>query len=85
VWSYGERPEQRFFTQTRGGAQALANGNVLITESERGRAFEVTRAGEIVWEFWNPDTIGAGAKRATIHRMLRLEPGATPQLALPAR
>jgi hypothetical protein len=84
VWSYGEAPGQRFFSRTRGGAQALASGSVLITESERGRAFEVTRAGEIVWEFWNPDVSEDGARRATIHRMSRLEPGTLPPLAWPA-
>ena len=83
MWRYGETPEQHFFTESRGGAQALANGNVLITDSEQGRAFEVTREGEVVWEFWNPDTAEAGAKRATIFRVLKLEPGASLQLAWP--
>ncbi len=34
--------------------QRLPNGNTLITESSGGRIFEVTRDGEIVWEFFNP-------------------------------
>ena len=38
----------------RGDQQRLANGNTLITESEGGRLLEVTRDGEIVWEFINP-------------------------------
>jgi len=33
----------------------LPNGNVLITESSAGRAFEVSRQGEIVWDFFNPE------------------------------
>jgi hypothetical protein len=32
----------------------LPNGNTLIVETENGRGFEVTRAGEIVWEFISP-------------------------------
>lgn len=55
VWSYGETDETRFFCPAMGGAQALPNGNVLITESFAGRAFEVQRDGHVVWDFFNPD------------------------------
>src|SRR6059036_3002382 len=34
--------------------QRLPNGNTLITESSFGRLFEVTREGEIVWEYVSP-------------------------------
>jgi hypothetical protein len=34
--------------------QALPNDNVLITESNNGRAFEVTREREIIWDFVAP-------------------------------
>ena len=33
--------------------QRLPNGNTLITEADTGRVFEVTRKGEVVWEFGN--------------------------------
>jgi hypothetical protein len=36
------------------GAQRLANGNTLICSGVGGRLFEVTRSGEIVWEYRNP-------------------------------
>ncbi|HJP05426.1 MAG: hypothetical protein QGG67_07840 [Gammaproteobacteria bacterium] len=36
----------------------LPNGNTLITESDRGRLLEVSPAGEIVWEYVNPDRGG---------------------------
>ena len=39
---------------TCGTNQKLPNGNVLITESDYGRAFEVTTDGKIVWEYINP-------------------------------
>jgi hypothetical protein len=38
----------------RGVQQRLPNDNVLITSSMSGRIFEVTRRGEIVWDFHNP-------------------------------
>ena len=42
-----------FYTAIRGKHQYLANGNLLITSSQAGRVFEVTPAGEIVWEYIN--------------------------------
>jgi hypothetical protein len=43
-----------FFSPRMGCAQRLPNGNTLITESSFGRFFEVTKEGEIVWEYVNP-------------------------------
>ena len=34
-------------------SQWLPNGNLLITESMRGRAFEIDQHGEIVWDYFN--------------------------------
>jgi hypothetical protein len=72
TWRYGEAEGERFFSAKRGASQRLANGNVLITDSESGRAFEVTRAGEIVFEFANPHIFED--KRAAIYRMTRVPP-----------
>lgn len=44
-----------FFTLSQGYAQRLDNGNTLITESERGRVFEVTPSQKIVWEYYHPE------------------------------
>ncbi|MEM9190500.1 MAG: arylsulfotransferase family protein [Myxococcota bacterium] len=71
VWTY-EHPD--LFTQLRGGAQKLPNGNVLITESDSGHALEVNLAGEVVWEFWNPDLRGSPPERAVIYRLNRYSP-----------
>jgi hypothetical protein len=79
VWSYQADPRESFFSPIRGSSQALPNGNVLITESTKGRVFEVTRAGKIVWEFWNPELTQDGVRRQ-IYRMQRFEPD---QLGLP--
>lgn len=72
-WRYPLEPDPEFFSQRRGGAQRLPNGNVLITESQDGRAFEVDAAGEIVWEFLNPEVDPGSNRRARIYRMQRIE------------
>jgi len=54
VWQYSDNPPQNFFSSYISGAQRLPNGNTLITEGAFGRIFEVTKAGEIVWEYINP-------------------------------
>jgi hypothetical protein len=69
VWSYAARPPEVFYSYTRGSAQRLSNGNTLICESDKGRAFEVAADGEIVWIWLNPDVIGDN--RQTVYRMLR--------------
>jgi hypothetical protein len=43
-----------FFTYSQGFFQDLPNGNILITESEDGRVFEIDSEMNIVWEFFNP-------------------------------
>lgn len=70
VWSVAP---SKLFTRLRGGAQELPNGNILVTESDRGRALEVTRKGDMVWEFLNPDVRHADdvAVRGTIYRLNR--------------
>lgn len=46
--------DDRFYTYIMGAHQALPNGNRMITESTAGRVFEVTPAGEIVWDYRLP-------------------------------
>ena len=77
VWSYTAHPRRSLHSRSRGGNQPLPNGNILITESDRGRAFEITTSGQTVWEFFNPDfTVDPSdgiLKRAAIYRMRRLD------------
>lgn len=54
VWKYQDSPAWNFFSPRMGNAQRLPNGNTLIAESSFGRIFEVTKEGEIVWEYVNP-------------------------------
>ena len=75
VWSYGTTPSEDFFSKTCGTCERLPNGNTLITESDNGRAFEVTPDNEIVWEFIN--THRAGSKQeliATLNELIRIPP-----------
>ncbi len=70
TWSYSN---DDLYSQLRGGAQALSNGNVLLTEADRGHALEVGRDGEVVWEFWNPDVrrIQGELERGVLYRFNR--------------
>jgi hypothetical protein len=74
AWRYGEAPEEAFFSRTCGTAQRLPNGNTLITESDNGRAFEITPDRKIVWEFYNPHRSGfEGEYIATLFELVRLD------------
>ncbi|WP_102222874.1 aryl-sulfate sulfotransferase [Acidimangrovimonas sediminis] len=55
VWSYTDPMPPTFFSPYMGSCQRLWNGNTLICESAFGRLFEVTPAGETVWEYVIPD------------------------------
>ncbi len=71
VWSWTADPPSSFHSDSRGGAQRLPNGNTLVTESNRGHVFELSPAGTIVWEFWNP-VLARGDHRRTFRRMERI-------------
>ena len=52
VWEY--RFPRRFFADFISGAHRLVSGNTFICSGPRGRFLEVTKNGEVVWEFDNP-------------------------------
>lgn len=58
VWQYtGEDsggPGWSFQSTHISNARRLPNGNTFIDEGQKGRLFQVTREGEIVWEYVNP-------------------------------
>jgi Arylsulfotransferase (ASST) len=66
VWQYAGSAELPFESAIRSSQQRLANGNTLITESSGGRILEVTREGDIVWQFVNPVRGGEGKGRIPI-------------------
>ncbi len=73
VWVHQGSREQPFYSSGLGAASRLPDGHTLITESQGGRAFEVTPDGEIVWEYYNPHRAGEGERLiATVFEMLPL-------------
>ncbi len=69
TWSY---TAEGFFTHGTGAAQELPNRDVLITESESGRVFEVDRGGRVVWDYLNPRTVAHERVIARIPRAFRV-------------
>jgi hypothetical protein len=53
-WQFAGKPSQPFYTYAYGRAQRLPNGNTLIAETLNSRVFEITREGQIVWDFKLP-------------------------------
>lgn len=75
LWEYKGTKEHPFYSHDCGACARLPNGNTLITESNNGRAFEVTPEKQIVWEFFNPHRAGKkGELIATLFDMVRLRP-----------
>lgn len=50
--------QKKFYTPRRGKHQILDNGNILIAETDAGRAFEATPEGDIVWQYVNRHDAG---------------------------
>jgi hypothetical protein len=71
-WEYKGSPLEAFYSPRRGSCQRLPNGNTLITESDRGNVFEVTKEGKIVWRFFVPDIDSESNKRRAIYRLVRI-------------
>jgi GH43 family beta-xylosidase len=57
VWLYQDGRD--FYSAIQGTQQRLPNGNTFICESTTGRIFEVTRDGEVVWEYVMPPFPGS--------------------------
>ena len=53
-WQYSASPRDQFFSGHISGAQRLERDNVLICEGTGGRVFEISRTGEVVWEWISP-------------------------------
>jgi len=73
AWEYHAPNARDFYSKECGSSERLPNGNTLITESDGGRAFEVTPRREIVWEFVNPAHAGEENEFiASVFEMVRL-------------
>jgi len=74
VWQYGTKPGEEFYSETCGTVQELPNKNLLITETDPGRAFEVTRDGKVAWEFYNPHGVGDDSELiASLFEVVRVD------------
>lgn len=69
TWEYKADPPEEFYTFLCGSAQRFPNGNTLIVDSDSGRSFEVTKQGQIVWDFYHFEM--SSDKRKTFYRMIR--------------
>jgi hypothetical protein len=67
VWQYAHepysfKPTSKFFSSSWGSVQRLPNGNTFSLDCHKGRLFEVTPSGEIVWEYISPFAWGRGTQ-----------------------
>lgn len=75
IWRFAGTDERPFYSRTCGTSQPLPGGHVLVTESDNGRAFEITSDGDVVWDFYNPHRAGEHDEYiATLFEVLRLPP-----------
>lgn len=70
TWSYENSELTPLRSASAGACQALANGNVLITECEGGRAFEVPEDKLPRWHWQSP--YGTATTVASLCEMVRL-------------
>jgi hypothetical protein len=83
TWSWPPQADPAaLYSKTLGSVQRLPNGNTLVTESENGRALEVTADGVVVWQLSSPHRAGAGDELvATLFEVVRLPDAAAAFLA----
>lgn len=73
VWDYRGPSHRPLHSPEAGSCARLANGNTLISDSEQGRALEITPDGSIVWEFESPHRAGTrGELVATLFEVVRV-------------
>lgn len=82
VWAWTAEPPGSFFCPLAGGRELLPNGNVLVTNSTAGAAFEVTPDQRVGWELTLPvDVYGSDRGRVSIYRMSSVGPDVVARLA----
>ena len=82
VWEYKANPPTEFYSSVCANCQRLPNGNTFVCESTKGRFFEITRDGELVWEYivplYAPGLSGQGTfnlgRNNYTHRAYRYSP-----------
>lgn len=86
LWSFGGHVSgtKDLLSETVGWAERLANGNTLISESNYGRALEVTSGGKVVWEFVNPNRVGKTKQLVAVIYFMHRVPAELPFLKQPS-
>jgi len=75
VWSFEGYPGNELYSEECGSLQRFGNDNTLITETDNGRALEVTADKKIVWEFVSPHRAGENDQLiASLFEVVRLPP-----------
>ncbi len=74
TWSYRRDSASPIDGWWGGSCQRLPNGNTMISESGRGRAFEVTREGDVVWEYVSSASGSDRDPAATPFELVRIAP-----------
>ena len=69
VWKYGGPKDAPLFSDIRGLVQPLPGGTILINESQRGRAVEIDRDENVVWEYFTTDVVKNHRIPFRIHRL----------------
>ncbi len=72
VWEYHAEPKESFYSDIISSAFPLPNGNIFICDGVHARLFEITRGGEIVWDFIS--TLGRTSGAYAIPRANRYSP-----------
>lgn len=72
-WTYSNPSLE---TTNLSGAERLENGNTLISSGPQGRLFELTPAGDIVWEYWSPYSGASGNSGSafSLFRAVKIRP-----------
>ena len=79
-WEFRGSAAEPFYSRTCGTVGRLDSGHLVVTESDKGRVFELDNRQRIVWEYYNPHSAGPGGEYvAAIFDLVRLpaEFGAT--------
>jgi hypothetical protein len=74
VREYTGPDAEPLYSRRSGRVEVLRNGNVLIVETDGGRALEVTPAGELVWQYRSPHKAGKNRDRiANLYSLDRVD------------
>lgn len=87
VRAWPSEPDPTFHSEVCGALQLLPGGSLLLTESTAGRAYEVTRSGEVVWRFGTPHRVEQRRADGTLEPLVAclFELERVPLEGLPAR